>query len=87
MKIKDGYLLREVSGNWVVLALGDETLNFNGMMTLNASGRLLWQTLEQGADQESLTKVLTDHYEVSQEEARVDVDAFLAKLQMIGCIL
>ena len=86
MKIKAGYLLREVAGHWVVISLGEETLNFNGMMTLNASGRLLWQALEKEADRESLAKVLTERYDVSLEEALADVDAFVVKLKGYGCI-
>lgn len=86
MKIKEGYLLREVAGNWVALPIGEETLNFNGMMTLNSSGRILWQALETGCDREKLAEILTENYEVSLEQALVDVDEFLAKLIAAGCI-
>jgi len=86
VKIKDGYLLREVAGSWVVVSLGDETINFNGMMTLNTSGRMLWQSLERGCTREELSKVLTERYEVSPEDALKDVDEFVEKLQKYGCI-
>ena len=86
MKIKEGYLLRQVAGKWVVLSIGIETLNFNGMLTINESGRLLWQALENGCGQEELTRILTENYEVSQEQAQLDVDEFIDKLMTIGCI-
>lgn len=86
MKIKDGYLLRQVAGSWVVLPIGEETLNFNGMMTLNEAGRLLWQALEDGADLETLAAVLTERYEVSKEQALADAEEFVEKLTSAGCM-
>lgn len=86
MKIKDGYLLRQVAGNWVVVPLGEATLNFNGMMTLNESGKLLWRALENGTDRESLAAVLTERYEVSWEQALTDVGEFVQRLTEVGCV-
>lgn len=84
--IKDGFVLRQVADTWVVMPLGQVSLDFNGMLTLNETGALLWQNLEKGADAEALTNALTAEYDVSAEEARKDVDAFLEKLKQAGCI-
>ena len=84
--LKDGFVLRQVADTWVVMPLGQMSLDFNGMLTLNETGALLWQTLEKGGDAEALTKALTAEYDVSAEEARKDVDAFLVKLQNAGCL-
>ena len=48
MKLKENYVLRPVADTWVALPLEAETLNFNGMLTLNESGVLLWKALEKG---------------------------------------
>lgn len=86
MKIKDTFVLRQVVDTWVVLPLADKTVDFNGMITLNESGVLLWNTLEQGADEETLVQALRNEYDVSAEDARADVREFLAKLKSVGCI-
>lgn len=86
MKLKENYILRQVVDTWVVLPVGTATADFNGMMTLNASGALLWNALEQGADREKLASVLTSEYIVSLEQAQKDVDEFLSKLQTAGCL-
>ena len=86
MKISSKFVLRQVVNTWVVLPLADDTVNFNGMITLNESGVLLWQTLEQGADRDELVRVLTSEYNVSAETAAADVDAFLSSLTAVGCI-
>ena len=86
MKINKNFLLRQLADTWVVLPLSDTSVNFNGMITLNESGVVLWNTLEKGADVDSLVSALRAEYIVSEEQARIDVEAFLRKLQTVGCL-
>lgn len=86
MKIKRSFVLRQMLDTWVVLPLADKTIDFNGMITLNESGVLLWNTLEQGADADALVAALTAEYAVSQQQAYDDVQEFLSKLRSIGCL-
>lgn len=86
MKLKTEFALRQVADTWVVLPLGVATLDFNGMLTLNESGALLWKTLEQGADREAMTDALTREYIVDRSQALADVDEFLTKLKKAGCV-
>ena len=86
MKLKPDYVLREVAGSWVVLPLAENVLNFNGMLSLNESGVLLWKEMEAGVDKEKLIAALTDHYEVSTHQAAADVDEFINELAQVGCI-
>jgi hypothetical protein len=86
MKIKENFVLRQIAGTWAVLPIGDATLDFNGMLTLNESGVLLWQRLEQGCTREDLVAALLAEYEVTRPVAEVDVDEFLDKLIQAGCL-
>ena len=86
MKIKENFVLRQVADTWVVLPLGSATLDFNGMLTLNESGVLLWRLLEQGTDRDALVEKLLSEYEVSRQEAAADVEEFLNKLIQAGCV-
>ena len=85
MKLKENYVLRQVLGSWVVLPIGAATVDFNGMLSLNESGALLWKRLEQGADREDLADVLTAEYDVSRQQALADVDEFYDILVRAGC--
>lgn len=85
MKLKENYVLRQVLGSWVVLPIGAATVDFNGMLSLNGSGALLWKRLEQGADREDLADVLTAEYDVSRQQALADVDEFYDILVRAGC--
>ena len=86
MKIKENFVLRQVADTWVVLPLGEATLDMNGMLTLNSSGVILWRLLEQGADREMLTVALLEEYDVSREQAAADVEEYIEKLIRTGCL-
>ena len=86
MIIKKDFILRQVAGTHVVLPVGVATVNFNGMITLNESGVLLWQRLEEGATLEELAELLTVEYNVSLEEALKDANEFVTTLDRANCI-
>ncbi len=81
MKIKEGYLLREVAGNSVVIPLGKSSLDFNGMITLSETGAFLWKKLEQGADEAMLVSAMLEEYDIDEATAKSDINSFLEKLR------
>ena len=52
MKIKDGFILKEMAGSWVVVPVGENMVNFQMMMTLNESGAFLWNQLAEEKTEE-----------------------------------
>ncbi len=81
MKTKEGYLLREVAGNHVVVPTGRATLDFNGVITLNDTGSFLWKLLNTEKTEQELLLALLEQYEVDEAAAKADLSAFLEKLQ------
>ena len=81
MKIREGYILRNVAGSFVVVPVGEATLEFNGMMNLNETGAFLFEKMIDGISREDLIKALTDEYDVDNETASKDVDAFIEKVE------
>ena len=63
MRIKTDYILRVVAGTNVVLPIGEATVKFNGMLTLNGSGVMLWQQLEKETSFEDLVALLCEKYD------------------------
>ena len=86
MKIKENLVLRQVADTWTVLPLGKDIINFDGMLTLNETGAMLWQLLEKGAEKADLVSAITAEYDVSAEEAAADIDAYIEKLANAGCL-
>ena len=81
MKLKSGYILREVAGNYLVVAVGKRAKEFNGMINLNGTAAELWKLLEDGNTEEGLTAFLLENYDVDEERARENVSAFVKKLK------
>lgn len=85
MKLKEGFVLREVAGEHVVLCTSAE-MDLNGMLTLNSTGRTLWCALEQDVQLSDLTQVLLDEYEVDEQTARAAAAAFVDKLKELDLL-
>jgi hypothetical protein len=79
MKLKEGFVLREVAGEFVVLPSGDE-LDLNMMIVLNGTGAFLWEQLDNEKDETALVQALLAEYDVDEATARRSVAAFVKKL-------
>ena len=86
MKIKGGFSLRKIAGMWVVLPLGARTLDFTGVLTLNETGRMLWELLAEGSNRPELAEALVSEYDIPIEQAQADVNEFLESLVSAGCL-
>jgi len=81
MKIKKGYFLKEVAGQNVVVATGEEAIKFNAMMTLNKTAKLLFEALFEDKTEGELVQLLVDTYDITHQEALKDVRAFILVLK------
>lgn len=79
MKIKNGFVLRQVAGQTVVLP-ADSALDLNMMITLNETGAFLWERLQNDTDEAALVAALLEEYDVDEETAKQSVQAFVKKL-------
>ena len=86
MKIKSGFILRNMGGQPVVVSVGAASKVFNGLVKLNATGELLWNKLLEDATEEELTDALVEKYEVTREQAAEDVKVFIDTLSKPGII-
>lgn len=86
MKIKKGFILRKVGGQNVVVAVGAASRSFSGIIRLNETGKFLWEKLSADKTEDELCEALLSEYELSEEQARADVSAFVQKLKEAGLL-
>lgn len=86
MKIKKGFLMRELAGKYVVVPVGSEENLFRGMVQMNKVGAFLWQCLETEKEKDELIQALLEKYEVDGQSALRDVETFLEKLIAAGIL-
>ena len=81
MKIKNDFIVKEISGSTVVIPVGNRVADFNGMLKLNETGVFLFNLLKNDTTIEALVLSLVDEYEVTKEKANEDVITFVNKLK------
>ena len=79
MKIKEGFILREVAGD--TIAMPSCEMNLNAMITLNETGAFLWKLLETETTEEELAASIVKQYGVDDETAKTAVHNFVEKLK------
>lgn len=87
MRIKDGFRLRDVMGQATVIGEGVGQVNFNKLITLNATAAWLWEQVEsKDFDVQTLSDLLVSKYAIDAELARKDAEALVSKWVEIGLV-
>lgn len=87
MRIKEGFVLREVAGQNMVIATGEASKDFHGMIKLNSTGKEIWEGMQNGLTESEIIENLQNTYEVDAEQARVDVTDFMNKMLEMGFVI
>ena len=88
MKIKSGFVLREVCGERVIVGEGLSAINFGKLLALNETAAWLWKQAQDMGDFtiEALAEKLCEEYEVEADEAKADVEQMVAEWQNVGVL-
>ncbi len=81
MKLKYNFVVRNVAGQSVALAVGEDNKNFNGMIKLNSVGEYIFKLLENEITVDEIVNNLTEKYDVSAEEASASLSSYLDVLR------
>ncbi len=88
MKIKKGFVLREVCSERVIMGEGLGAINFGKLLALNETAAWLWQQAQAMGDftVETLAEKLCEEYDVTADEAKADVAEIIAEWQNV-CVV
>lgn len=86
MRTKEGFMLRNVAGKDIVIAVGAASVDFNGLISLNETGAFLWKILENGAEYDELVQKLLQEYDTDEATAKEGIDSFLKTARDAGLI-
>jgi hypothetical protein len=79
--MKSGFVIKEVSDKLIVIPTGSEVINFRGIMTLNESGKCLFDLLQNEIELEEIINEFERIYDVTYDIAKIDVEAFIHQLR------
>ena len=88
MKVKNGFNLREVCGENIIVAEGDENIDFSNIISMNESSAYLWQEVQKldNFTIDTLTQLLCEQYEIDEETAKNDVTTLATQWAAAGII-
>lgn len=86
MRAKDGFVLRNVVDELILMPTDDNIGTFKGTILLNDVSAFVWEKLQNPVSRDDLLTAILDEYEVEESVAAADLDNLLAKLDEYGVI-
>ena len=81
MKLKEGFMLKKILYDYIVVPTGNNIVDFAVAVSLNETGAFLWHQLEEEKNVDELASALADEYGVSVQEVTPDVAEFIELLR------
>ncbi len=78
--IKDGFILREVAGEAIIVPNDPDSEIQNSIMEPNETAVFLWRVFMQPSSIEDVTQKVLEEYEVEAEHAKASVVNFVREL-------
>ena len=87
MRFKEGYKVRSMAGENVVIMQGNAGSDMTRIISLNDTSLLLWNAL-QGKEFEvaDVANILVEEYEIDADTAERDAKAWVEKIQECGLV-
>ena len=88
MKLKEGFVMRDVCGEQVLVGEGVSTVDFNRLVKFNGTAAFLWKKAGEIGDftAEQLAAKLSEEYNIDNATALADTERLLASWQKEGLL-
>lgn len=86
MKLKEGFIVKKIAGDYLVVPTGDNIVDFAVAVSLNETGAFLWEQLKDETTVEKLAEALSKEYEIDKETAKTDALDYVNLLKSHGFI-
>lgn len=81
MKRKDGFIVRQIAGQNVAVAVGARSKEFHGMIKLNDSALFIWNLLENDTTEEKMIDAMLEEYEIDRSKAALEIQRITGVLK------
>ncbi len=86
MRARDGFVLRNIMGDYVLSPTGSRIREFQATIVMNELSSFVWNKLQENVTRDDLMNAILDEYDVDQETAAKDLDSLLTKFREYGII-
>lgn len=81
MKLKEGFMLKKILDDYIVVPTGNNIVDFAVAVSLNETGAFLWKQLEEEKTVSDLAEALAEEYGVTADQVTGDVEEFIELLK------
>lgn len=81
MQLKEGFILKKIVDDYIVVPTGNNLVDFGVVVSLNETGAYLWEQLYTEKTKEELVKSLALEYEITEADVEADVEEFIELLK------
>lgn len=87
MKVKKGFVLRDVCGEHIIVAEGKENIDFNNIISMNETAAFLWKNIiDKDFDTEYMVDKLLEEYDIDEDTAKRDCQTLVNQWLDAGII-
>jgi hypothetical protein len=87
MKVKKGFILRDICGEHIIVAEGKENIDFNNIISMNDTAAFIWKNIvDKDFDVEYITSKLLEEYNVDKDTAKKDCQTLINQWLDAGII-
>lgn len=91
MRLQEGYLLKEIAGEYVLFPFGQNVVDYKNILSVNKTGKFIIDKLQKDISYDKLLQCIVNEYEAEGDEEvqilRADMEAFLQMLQVQGLLV
>ena len=87
MKTKKGFMLRDICGEKILVAEGEQNIDYCNIINMNESAAYLWEAVQdKDFDADTLANMLTEEYEIDKDTALADSKMLISKWMEVGIV-
>ena len=86
MKRKADFMMQNVGGENLLVPLGTQVMDLNGLITLNDTAAYVWELLAEEHSLDELAGAVVEQFDVDPESAHVDVQTFVDEITRLGLL-
>ncbi len=86
MKAREGFILRNLAGEYLLMPKGEKIKNYDSVVLMNELSAFVWGKLQNPVTRSDLLEAVLNEYDVDEKTAREDLDGLLAELKEAGVI-
>ena len=87
MKLKYNFLIQEVAGTYMAVAIGEGAENFKGMIKMNGTAKRVFELIQQGLSEKDIIATMHEEYEASESDIQKSVDTMVNQLNSQNLIV